>query len=73
MSQEWFDQYWWLVLVSIVWEIVWKGWALWKSARNGDKAWFVLLLIINSLGILPIAYIFVFSKRSTTDDKDEQS
>jgi len=46
----------------MVWSLVWKGWALWKSARNGSKGWFVALLIINTLGILEILYIFVIGK-----------
>jgi methionyl-tRNA synthetase len=46
----------------IAWSLVWKGIALWRSARNNQKGWFVALLIINTLGILEILYIFVFSK-----------
>lgn len=52
----------WLV-VAILWTLPWKGVALWKAAKNSDKVWFSLLLIINTLGILEILYIFVFSKR----------
>jgi hypothetical protein len=50
-----------LLLVAI-WSTIWKGLALWKSARKGSKIWFVILLIVNTLGILEILYIFVFSK-----------
>jgi hypothetical protein len=55
----------WLIIVyiiAIVWTAIWKGIALWKSARLNHKIWFVLLLIINTLGILEILYIFIFSK-----------
>ncbi|OGZ95455.1 MAG: hypothetical protein A2847_02445 [Candidatus Sungbacteria bacterium RIFCSPHIGHO2_01_FULL_50_25] len=48
----------------IVWSVVWKGMALWKAARQGDKIWFVILLFVNTLGILEILYIYVFSKKS---------
>ena len=51
-----------ILLMIIVWAIIWKGLALWKAARNGSRAWFIILLIINTLGILEILYIFVFSK-----------
>ena len=71
MDQEWFNQYWWLLAITLFWEIFWKGWALWKSARAGDKTWFVVLLIVNSLGILPIFYIFVFSERTKREIKEE--
>ena len=47
----------------IIWDLVWRGIALWKAARNNDNIWFIFLLIINSVGILPIIYIFFFSKK----------
>ena len=53
----------WLVILFAVWAIAWKGMALWKAARLGDKVWFWLLLIINTAGILEIAYIYYFSKQ----------
>ncbi|OGN19862.1 MAG: hypothetical protein A3F25_02420 [Candidatus Yanofskybacteria bacterium RIFCSPHIGHO2_12_FULL_45_19b] len=49
--------------VLLVWSVIWKGIALWRSARLGSKGWFVALLIINTLGILEILYIYVFSKK----------
>lgn len=47
-----------IVLLLAIWSIVWKGLALWHSGRRGDARWFVVLLIINSLGILEIIYLF---------------
>lgn len=44
-------------LYILIWEIIWKGIALWKSARRNEYAWFIILLIINTIGILPIIYI----------------
>jgi divalent metal cation (Fe/Co/Zn/Cd) transporter len=41
-----------------LWEMVCKGLALWKAARNGATAWYVIILIINTIGILPIIYYF---------------
>ena len=52
-----------LILLSIAWTLPWKGVALWKSARNKHLVWFIVLLIVNTLGILEIIYIFGFSKR----------
>ena len=50
-----------LVLVLVViWSAIWKGIALWKSARNNHLAWFIVLLVVNTLGILEILYIFFF-------------
>ena len=42
-----------------VWDIVWKAIALWKSARNNHFVWFICILIINTVGILPIIYILL--------------
>ncbi len=56
-----------VVLFLILWSLVWKGFSLWKSARNGSVNWFIALLLINSIGILDILYIFVFSKRNNKD------
>lgn len=53
----------WFFLLIFIWTLFWKGIALWKSARNGHKKWFVALLILNTLGILEIIYIFSFSKK----------
>lgn len=53
----------------VAWTLIWKGAALWKSARRNDKVWFIVLLVINTAGILEILYIFVFSKR---EDKSKQ-
>ena len=49
------------IILLLVWSLAWKGVALWKAARNGDKVWYVLLLVLNTAGILEIFYIFFFS------------
>ena len=51
-----------LFAVISVWTLIWKGLALWKSAKKNHMIWFVVLLIVNTLGILEILYIYVFSK-----------
>jgi len=52
----------WLLIVILIWSLVWKLLALWKSARKGHTIWFIVMAVINTVGILPILYIFVFSK-----------
>jgi len=52
-----------LFLALAVWGLVWKGIALWKSAQNRQKKWFLVILILNTFGILEIIYIFYFSKK----------
>lgn len=50
------------LLVLLVWELYWKGHALWRAANKKHKEWFIALLIVNSLGILPLLYLYYFSK-----------
>lgn len=51
-----------LFVVVIIWSFVWKGFALWHSAKVNEKYWFVAILLLNTVGILEIAYLFYFSK-----------
>jgi len=46
----------------LIWSLFWKGLALWKSAGKKQLIWFALLLLINSLGLLEIAYIFILNR-----------
>jgi len=52
----------WLPLLAI-WELVWKGLALWRAGRNNQPRWFVALLLLNTVGILPIVYLKFFQKK----------
>ena len=45
----------------IIWSTFWKGLALYRAARNGQKGWFVVLLVVNTVGILEIIYLLFFS------------
>ena len=46
----------------VFWALAWKGYALWRAAKNDQKYWYVALLVINLLGILEIVYLFFFQK-----------
>ena len=48
-----------VAIVLIVWEMIWKGLALYLSARDDSRIWFVAILFINSAGILPILYLLI--------------
>ncbi|MDA8611397.1 DUF5652 family protein [Candidatus Pacebacteria bacterium] len=58
-----------LFWILLIWTFVWKGVALWKAARNNSKPWFIALLVVNTMGLLEILYIFYFSKK----DKKKES
>ncbi len=51
-----------LLITLIFWEITWKGIALWKAGRNNQLKWFLAILILNTVGILPIIYLSFFRK-----------
>ncbi|NLJ35113.1 MAG: hypothetical protein GX358_02570 [candidate division WS1 bacterium] len=52
-----------LIWVVLAWSMVWTGIALWMAARRDQLAWFVVLLVVNTVGILEIIYIFVIAPR----------
>ncbi|OGE11137.1 hypothetical protein A3A60_03450 [Candidatus Curtissbacteria bacterium RIFCSPLOWO2_01_FULL_42_26] len=52
-----------ILVIIVVWSLVLKGIALWHAAQNREKYWFVAILIVNSLGVLEIAYLFIFSTK----------
>lgn len=51
-----------LIMVLVLWSVIWKGLALWRAARRGEKVWYVVLLILNTMGILEIIYYFLIAK-----------
>jgi hypothetical protein len=61
----------WIIFAIMAWSIPWKGIALWKSARNGHKIWFIILLLVNTIGILDIIYIFTFGRNKMELEKME--
>lgn len=52
-----------LLFVLFLWSLLWKGLALWKAAKNDQRNWFVVMLIVNTIGILEIAFLFFFAKK----------
>lgn len=51
-----------VVILVILWSLFWKAWSLWLAARRNQKIWFGVLLVVNTMGILEILYIFIFGK-----------
>ena len=51
-----------LILILEAWSLILKGIALWKSSQKKQLTWFIILLIVQTVGILDILYIYVFSK-----------
>ena len=65
---------WVLAILGLLWVLLWKGVALWKAAKNDQKGWYIAMLILQTLGILEIFYIFLFQKdRNPSADHPERS
>ena len=52
-----------LFVIVVIWDAVWKFMGMWKAAKNNSIPWFICIGIFNTIGILPILYIYVFSKK----------
>jgi len=64
--QELFAHQLWLAPVIAIfafWTLTWKGLALYRAGANRNVSWFIVLLVVNTLGILEILYYFVFSTK----------
>lgn len=46
----------------LAWTLFWKGLALWHSAQKKHVVWFVIILVLNTMGLLDIAYIYYLSR-----------
>ena len=58
-----------ILLVVAIWTIPWKAYSLWLCVKRNQKVWFIVLLILNTVGILEIFYIFKIAKKSWKDVK----
>ncbi len=52
----------WTIVILGVWSAVWKALALYRAGTRHSKVWFVVLFVVNTVGILEIFYLFYFSK-----------
>lgn len=49
----------WVFTLLLAWSLFWKGWALWRAARLKHLGWYIVLLVVNLVGILEIIYIVI--------------
>jgi hypothetical protein len=54
------------IIPFLIWSLFWKGVALWRAAKNEQRNWFVVILILNTFGIIEIVYLFKFAKHKLT-------
>ena len=51
------------LFIILAWTLPWKAVGLWKAARRGDMVWFIIILLTNTLAILDILYVYIWSNR----------
>ena len=60
-----------VISVITIWDSVWKLTAAYRAANNKHKYWFVFLLMVNSIGILPIIYFMKHKRRTLNQGRKE--
>jgi len=68
--------------ILLLWGLVWELFAMWKAAKKRHIAWFIILFVVQLIGylhilfliagtfaVLPILYIFIFSRISFKKNK----
>lgn len=63
----------WLLVIILLWSLTWKLLALWKSAQKRHVLWFIILALVNTVGILPILYIYIFSDLKLENKKSKNN
>lgn len=53
---------------ALIWALSWKAIALWRAARENRPGWFTAIFLIQSLGLLEITYIFLFSGKEKSNE-----
>ena len=57
----------WVIVLILAWVLFWKGYSLWIAARNSSRWWFIVLMLVNTLGLLEIIFIFFAAKKTPRD------
>jgi hypothetical protein len=54
-------------------DIVLRAVSLWRAARANQIAWFIALLVLNTMAILPIIYLIFFAQNPLYKDWQKQA
>lgn len=62
-----------LMTIIVIGVAVIKGYALWTAARRNEPWWFVILIFVNTIGILDLIYLyFVAGKFKSKENRHNQ-
>ena len=56
------EAFWFFLFAALAWTLFWKSLAVWHAARRKEGIWFIVLMLVNSLGVLDIIYLFSIAK-----------
>lgn len=56
-----------IIIVIALWSLFWKIFALWHAARKSARGWFIVIMLVNTAGILEIVYLFGVAKIKPED------
>ena len=63
--------FWVIIGIIAVWELFWKAIALWKAARSTHTVWFIVVLFLNTAGILPLIYLAFYAEDAWSKPKPQ--
>jgi len=61
-----------LLMLVFVLDIILRAVSLWRAARANQTAWFIALLILNTIGILPLIYLLFFAKEPLLEASEKK-
>jgi len=67
-TTEWFQHMLPFIIVLTIFELVMKLIAMWRAGRKNQLAWFIVIGIINTAGILPVIYLLTNKGKKNSED-----
>ena len=67
-TAEWFHHMLPFIIVLTIFELVMKLIAMWHAGRKNQLAWFIVIGVINTAGILPIIYLLINRKKKPEEN-----
>ena len=52
-----------MFIILMIFVVLLKGYALWNAAKRGEVVWFIILLLVNTIGILDLVYLIFIVKK----------
>lgn len=59
----------WKLATLLIWELVWKAFALYRAGKKQQPWWFFFILVLNTAGILPIIYLIISQDKKVVSIK----